>query len=714
MPDLKDTSRTPVVVPIATPFAVTAKAAEHFMSRGLTQAEVAQLKLTIIDAAQMDAALGFRSPKPKASADRIPYFDIDGSELLTDKKQVAVRFRRHLPPGSNKDEVGGKYLQAKGTGCFAYLPQNFPESWSVIAADPGIPLLFTEGEYKAITACQQQLLPTIGLAGVWSFKGKHGLCTPLHKFQWEGRQVFVAFDADAESTRESPFKNDVQRALTQFCAMLEARGAKVEVLHIAQTEQFKLGEKMGLDDYLKAGGSIEALMETRTPAQLAPALAAMMEKYAFFIGTKPHVLHLDSGATFSAHDFSSIRESTHKTKNPVTGNLMKVSDLLREHPQRQVFDRYVFDPSTEGGLDQARGVFNHWPGLSVQPKHNAELEAVYVRFMEAMCGPHFNYVVNWFAHMVQRPWEKTTIAMLCMSPVNGSGKSIMGELHGALLGGQLYASVPLLNVLSEKFNGELANKLFVQADEADQFHKNSAAALKNIISALTIRIEKKNRDAEILSNLMRLFITTNSPNPLRLDAENRRLFVWTPKVTKAEARGKWGAWVGKDVVALKNSPEGLAAVMHYLLERDLSDWNPTAPVPVTAEMQELVDASPTKNMSTAQAMYDDLEAEGVEWVFVPAALNSADVATFVQFRELVKAGGGQKLRHTVTRQKKVIKGAVYDLRGSLKVRMDGDSHAWVAAGQLGGEQVEATEQRMQRLFAAAVHAVKPFVAKYDS
>lgn len=66
------------VGPVVTPFTVTAATAEHFMRRGLTLAEVTQLKLTLVDAAQMEEELKFKV-YPRVRADRIPFFDIDGS-----------------------------------------------------------------------------------------------------------------------------------------------------------------------------------------------------------------------------------------------------------------------------------------------------------------------------------------------------------------------------------------------------------------------------------------------------------------------------------------------------------------------------------------------------------------------------------------------------------------------------------------------------------
>jgi Domain of unknown function (DUF3854) len=385
---------TPTVVPMPTPYAVTAAMVTHFARRGLTQAEVTQLKLTLVDAAQMEGELGFKV-YPRVQADRIPFFDIDGSELLTDNKQHAVRFRRNLPREGSQDR---KYLSKKDSGSFAYLPQLDSIDWPTIAANPDEPLVITEGEYKAARACKEGIT-TVGLGGVWNTKGRHGLVTPLHKFAWDGRTVCVVFDADTESTPDKPFKSGVEKALTQFCAMLEARKATVFVLFIAKTKTFKAGAKMGLDDYLNAGGTWDELFATRASPQMEPQLAAMFERYAVAKTTKAHVLDLSTGNQYAPSEFTSIVESNKWRKNHDTGKMVRVAQDFLNHPERPEFDRYAFDPNSDGGLDQERRVFNHWPGIPVQPKHDAEHEATYVRFMQKMCGQHFDYIVNWFAHI---------------------------------------------------------------------------------------------------------------------------------------------------------------------------------------------------------------------------------------------------------------------------------------------------------------------------
>jgi len=662
----------------ASPFGMFEQQVKHFGKRGLDIAEIRKLNLEIVSWDKMVDILGFPM-YPKSQADFIPFFDIDGGLLKCDNGRPALRFRRHLPEGAEN-----KYLSPKNSGSFVYLPQLDNMDWPTVANHVDEPLVICEGEYKSMRACKMGIT-AVGLGGAWNFKSKKGeLATPLDRFEWEGRSVCIAYDADKECTPEHPYKGHVDKASLQLASMLESRGAKVFVLYIARTKWFVEGVKMGLDDYFDAGGTWDALMETKSEPTMEPQLSGLMSKYAICLGSKPHVLNLSTLAKYTMGEFENtveVNKVVFVDKKP-----QSVARQFKMHKGRPEFDEYDFDPVHESGLDQERRRYNTWPGFGATPARDEELEGVYLQFMKKMCGEHYDYIMSWFAHMVQKPWEKTTIALLSMNDVNGAGKSMLGEIHGEILGNGLYLNEGLHRVLSEQFNAQLANRLFVQCDESEQFYKGSEGLLKDIISNETITIEGKGRDAIRQRNLMRIFITTNSDHPLRLDSNNRRIFVWRPPVSTAEARGEWGSWIGTVVKRLKSTEEGRSAVMWTLMNWDLGNvggagtgvvWNPTAPVKITEEMQELADASPTKNETLGGILYDNCIAEGLTWCAVDPTLVKSDLRVWGAFKSCVEAGGGRKMAHQFTENKRNRKIVFFDLRGDMQSKMDASSKRWL-------------------------------------
>jgi Domain of unknown function (DUF3854) len=114
-------------------------------------------------------------------------------------------------------------------------------------------LWITEGVKKA-DALTGRGLPTLALAGVWMW------CVPNVKpyklkpcfdhVRLRGRRVYVVFDSDALT------KPEVQQALEALVRALEERGAKVLVVYLEDASD---DSKVGADDYLAAGGTVNGL-----------------------------------------------------------------------------------------------------------------------------------------------------------------------------------------------------------------------------------------------------------------------------------------------------------------------------------------------------------------------------------------------------------------------------------------------------------------------
>ena len=90
------------------------------------------------------------------------------------------------------------------------------------------------------------------LLGVWTWK-RAGLPLP----DWDhiklvGREVYIAFDSDVERMVK------VKRALLALAEYLKSRGARVKLVKLPDAEY---GFKQGVDDFLAAGGSVEAMVE---------------------------------------------------------------------------------------------------------------------------------------------------------------------------------------------------------------------------------------------------------------------------------------------------------------------------------------------------------------------------------------------------------------------------------------------------------------------
>jgi hypothetical protein len=133
---------------------------------------------------------------------------------------------------------------------------DVPTAAKTRLGDPKIPLFITEGARKADAAVSHELC-CISLLGVWNWRGTNewGGKTALPHWEYfalnDYREVYIVFDSDVMQ------KPAVQAALRRLKPFLEQRGANVRVIYLPAGPG---GEKVGLDDYLAAGHTIQDLL----------------------------------------------------------------------------------------------------------------------------------------------------------------------------------------------------------------------------------------------------------------------------------------------------------------------------------------------------------------------------------------------------------------------------------------------------------------------
>ncbi len=186
-----------------------------------------------------------------------------GSKCLVFEYQGTIPHCRLKPerPLVGPDGKRRKYLAAKGSGNRLYFPAGFIGPADV--TDTGVPLIITEGEKKALKACQEGY-KTIGIAGVWAWKTRGddgtGQTRPLPELtaiKWRGRTVSICFDSDAV---DKPSVCQAERALA---AELRSRGARVLIVRLPEDGD----HEVGLDDFLVGSGKeeLDALLATAKP-----------------------------------------------------------------------------------------------------------------------------------------------------------------------------------------------------------------------------------------------------------------------------------------------------------------------------------------------------------------------------------------------------------------------------------------------------------------
>jgi Domain of unknown function (DUF3854) len=161
-------------------------------------------------------------------------------------------------PDTPRVTDAGKTLKyEKPTGSSNHL--DVPPAVLPVLGDPRVQLWFTEGARKVDAAVTAGLC-CVGVAGVYGWRGTDrdtGGKIALPDFEsiaLNDREVVIAFDSDVMT------KPEVRKALSRFRTFLESRGARMLVCVFPGEDG-----KVGLDDYLAAGGTREALQSLPVP-----------------------------------------------------------------------------------------------------------------------------------------------------------------------------------------------------------------------------------------------------------------------------------------------------------------------------------------------------------------------------------------------------------------------------------------------------------------
>lgn len=177
-------------------------------------------------------------------------------ETTTAGVQVGWKLR---PDNPRRDAKTGKVIKYENPAGARH-QIDVPPGVVAFLRNPSIPLYITEGSPKADAAWSRGLA-CVSLGGVWAFLRERLVIPDLDDIDLDGRLVLIAFDSDVMR------KPSVREALERLAAAVERRGAIVHAVYLPDGPN---GEKVGLDDFFAAGGTVAELEALTRPWSATP------------------------------------------------------------------------------------------------------------------------------------------------------------------------------------------------------------------------------------------------------------------------------------------------------------------------------------------------------------------------------------------------------------------------------------------------------------
>ena len=200
-------------------------------------------------------------------------------------------------------------------------------------------------------------------------------------------------------------------------------------------------------------------------------------------------------------------------------------------------------------------------------------------------------VIKRLAHIVQKPHIKIRSALLMISEAEGVGKTTIFKILSEILGHRYCKQINQRQIGGE-FNTWAKDTLVFAIEEIaikGNYEKRTSAMdiLKTIISEDTICVNEKNDKPFYIPNCMNGFGFSNNPTPITITKLNRRYHIIKSEVLKKPPTyyDTLYNWLEKE--------EGYEKVYHFLLNYDISSFNPNAEPPKTKAFYDLVEETQT-------------------------------------------------------------------------------------------------------------------------
>ncbi len=304
--------------------------------------------------------------------------------------------------------------------------------------------------------------------------------------------------------------------------------------------------------------------------------------------------------TFKAHQVS---EAYKKYKFWITteeGKKVKVNpfNMWSEDVGRRDVKKIAFDPRPEGIRDP--NIFNIWQGYNLSAEEaqvfdEDDAQPMLDHIFNIWCGgraDYYDYVLNWFAFILQKPWIKQG-TLLALQSEQGGGKGVVFEQIGQIMGTAHFTATASMNNILGDFNGGLEGKVLIDLDEAFWGgEKQIMGKMKNLITEKAQTVNKKCKEAYDVANSTSFSITTNNSlfagiekgdrryMCLKLDDKYAGIETDETRVYFGEIRGTQS---GGDVPEHK-----YGALAKVLYNRDLSGYRPRK-IPRTELLQDQIE-----------------------------------------------------------------------------------------------------------------------------
>lgn len=224
------------------------------------------------------------------------------------------------------------------------------------------------------------------------------------------------------------------------------------------------------------------------------------------------------------------------------------------------------------------------------PDHTIEENPVdiepFVEFMQYLLEEDATMMMDWVAHLVQRPYLKMTWAPIIVSVHEGLGKNFLFNIISHLVGFWNTKNISA-GVFNKTFNTFLTSSILILVNELEEIDAKKryeiVSKLKSYVTESTQTVEPKGVDAYATEIFANFILFSNREDALHIKDDSRRFFVHiNHQSPRTEAYyAKLYSWL---------QAGGYESIYNFMAQRDVSQFPYKGRAPHTESMDVMVEA----------------------------------------------------------------------------------------------------------------------------
>jgi hypothetical protein len=255
-------------------------------------------------------------------------------------------------------------------------------------------------------------------------------------------------------------------------------------------------------------------------------------------------------------------------------------DIWCKNRFRASVHKIDFDPKGE-----MPNIFNLWNGYAIpEGIQNGDAQPLCDHIRRVWCknnDKHYEYVMNWFAWVLQKPERKVGV-MMCIRSRQGTGKGIVLAVLDAIMNGSRqngpFAQMSNVDSILGAWTYGIEGRCLINFDEAYWGgNKKLEGQVKNLITEINQEIRKKHQSPYFIRNTTAFITTTNSHLFAGMTADDRRNFCLEADSDYVDALDDKIGYFETITKTEHGEPPCQSVVddfAHRLYSRDLSDFKP--------------------------------------------------------------------------------------------------------------------------------------------